>query len=543
MDAQGGGGAHGRRGSIVPKRWVYDEQTTGRAPGATQGTQAMPSFVGALDQGTTSTRFMIFDHAGRPVGVHQLEHTQIYPKAGWVEHDPIEILGRVHEVIRGALERANLTAADLVAVGITNQRETTVAWDRTTGKPLANAIVWQDTRTDGIVADLAAAGGAADGGPDRFRAATGLPLATYFAGPKIRWLIDNVPAVRDALTGGRLLVGTIDSWCIWNLTGGVNGGVHITDVTNAGRTMLMDLHTLNWSPALLEAIGVPRSVLPEIRSSSEIYGIGTGPIAGVPIAGDLGDQHAALFGQACFEAGDAKNTYGTGCFMVLNTGERIVESRNGLLTTLAYKLGDAPAVYALEGSVAIAGALIQWLRDNLGLITSASEVETLARTVDDSGGIVIVPAFSGLFAPYWRSDARGAIVGLTRYVNRGHIARAALEATAWPTREVLDAMNADSGVPLASLRVDGGMVGNELLMQFQADVLGVRVIRPTVAETTALGAAYAAGLAVGFWTGLDELRANWSAEREWLPAMDPAARDHQYARWKKAVTRTFDWVD
>ena len=543
MDAQGGGGAHGRRGSIVPKRWVYDEQTTGRAPGATQGTQAMPSFVGALDQGTTSTRFMIFDHAGRPVGVHQLEHTQIYPKAGWVEHDPIEILGRVNEVIRGALERANLTAADLVAVGITNQRETTVAWDRTTGKPLANAIVWQDTRTDGIVADLAAAGGAADGGPDRFRAATGLPLATYFAGPKIRWLIDNVPAVRDALTGGRLLVGTIDSWCIWNLTGGMNGGVHVTDVTNAGRTMLMDLHTLNWSPALLEAIGVPRSVLPEIRSSSEIYGIGTGPIAGVPIAGDLGDQHAALFGQACFEAGDAKNTYGTGCFMVLNTGERIVESRNGLLTTLAYKLGDAPAVYALEGSVAIAGALIQWLRDNLGLITSASEVETLARTVDDSGRIVIVPAFSGLFAPYWRSDARGAIVGLTRYVNRGHIARAALEATAWQTREVLDAMNADSGVPLASLRVDGGMVGNELLMQFQADVLGVRVIRPTVAETTALGAAYAAGLAVGFWTGLDELRANWSAEREWLPAMDPAARDHQYARWKKAVTRTFDWVD
>ena len=481
---------------------------------------------------------MIFDHAGRPVGVHQLEHTQIYPKAGWVEHDPIEILGRVNEVIRGALERAHLTAADLAAVGITNQRETTVAWDRTTGKPLANAIVWQDTRTDGIVADLAA-----DGGSDRFRPATGLPLATYFAGPKIRWLIDHDPAVRDALNDGRLLVGTIDTWCIWNLTGGVNGGIHVTDVTNAGRTMLMDLRTLDWSPPLLEAIGVPRVILPEIRSSSEVYGTGTGPLAGVPIAGDLGDQHAALFGQACFAPGDAKNTYGTGCFMVLNTGERIVESHNGLLTTLAYKLGDAPAVYALEGSVAIAGALIQWLRDNLGLISSAPEIETLARTVEDSGGVVIVPAFSGLFAPYWRSDARGAIVGLTRYVNRGHIARAALEATAWQTREVLDAMNADSGVPLASLRVDGGMVGNELLMQFQADVLGVRVIRPTVAETTALGAAYAAGLAVGFWAGLDELHANWSAEREWLPAMDAAVRERQYARWKKAVTRTFDWVD
>jgi glycerol kinase len=498
----------------------------------------MPSYVGALDQGTTSTRFMIFDRAGRPVGVHQLEHTQIYPKAGWVEHDPIEILGRVNEVIRGALERANLTTADLAAVGITNQRETTVAWDRTTGKPLANAIVWQDTRTDTYVADLAA-----DGGPDRFRAATGLPLATYFAGPKIRWLIDHVPAVRNALNEDRLLVGTIDTWCIWNLTGGVNGGVHVTDVTNAGRTMLMNLRTLAWDPELLEAIGVPRVVLPEIRSSSEVYGTGTGPLAGVPIAGDLGDQHAALFGQACFAPGDAKNTYGTGCFMLLNTGEQIVDSNNGLLTTLAYKLGDAPAVYALEGSVAIAGALIQWLRDNMGMIGSAPEIETLARTVSDSGGIVFVPAFSGLFAPYWRSDARGAIVGLTRYVNRGHVARAALEATAWQTREVLDAMNADSGVALASLRVDGGMVGNELLMQFQADVLGVPVIRPTVAETTALGAAYAAGLAVGFWNGLDELRANWSAERQWHPVMDPTDRDRQYARWKKAVTKTFDWVD
>ena len=423
-------------------------------------------------------------------------------------------------------------------MGITNQRETTVAWDRITGEPIGNAIVWQDTRTDRLVADL----GRHDG-PDRFRDRTGLPLATYFAGPKMRWMLDNVDGVRAALDAGRLLMGTVDAWCIWNLTGGSSGGVHVTDVTNASRTMLMDLHTLDWHDELLSAIGVPREVLPAIHSSSEVYGHGVGDLAGVPIAGDLGDQHAALFGQACFDAGDAKNTYGTGCFMLLNTGERAVHSWHGLLTTVGYRLGDAPPVYALEGSVAIAGALIQWLRDNLGIISSASEVEALARTVEDTGGIAFVPAFSGLYAPYWRSDARGVIAGLTRYVNRGHIARAALEATAWQTREVFDAMVADSGVDLRELKVDGGMVANELLMQLQADVLDVPVVRPRVAETTAFGAACAAGLAVGFWSGLDELRTIWAAEREWRPAMDAATRDRDYARWKKAVTRTFDWVD
>ncbi|MHB8960600.1 MAG: glycerol kinase GlpK [Candidatus Limnocylindrales bacterium] len=498
----------------------------------------MTKFVGALDQGTTSTRFMIFDHDGRPVATRQLEHRQIYPRPGWVEHDAAEIRGRVGEVIRGALAAAGLRAADLAAIGITNQRETTVAWDRTTGEPIGNAIVWQDTRTDRLVADLGR-----DDGPDRFRSRTGLPLATYFAGPKIRWMLDNVPDVRAALDDGRLLVGTIDTWCIWNLTGGPSGGVHVTDVTNASRTMLMDLASLAWDDELLAAIGVPRAVLPEIRSSSEVYGTCVGDLAGVPIAGDLGDQHAALFGQACFDPGDAKNTYGTGCFMLLNTGERIVHSWHGLLTTVGYQLGEAAPVYALEGSVAIAGALIQWLRDNLGLISSAAEVEPLARTVDDSGGIAFVPAFSGLYAPYWRSDARGVIAGLTRYVNRGHIARAALESTAWQSREVFDAMVADSGVALTELKVDGGMVANELLMQFQADVLNVPVVRPRVAETTAFGAACAAGLAVGFWSGLDELRAIWTADRTWRPSMDAGARDRDYARWKKAVTRTFDWID
>ncbi len=498
----------------------------------------MTKFVGAIDQGTTSTRFMIFDHAGHPVARHQVEHRQIYPRAGWVEHDAAEIRDRVGEVIRGALAMAGLSPADLAAIGITNQRETAVAWDRTTGEPIGNAIVWQDTRTDRLVADLAR-----DDGMDRFRSRTGLPLATYFAGPKIRWMLDNVPGVRIALEDGRLLVGTIDTWCIWNLTGGPNGGVHVTDVTNASRTMLMDLAALAWDDELLAAIGVPRAILPEIRSSSEVYGTCVGDLAGVPIAGDLGDQHAALFGQACFDPGDAKNTYGTGCFMLLNTGERIVHSWHGLLTTVGYRLGEAAPVYALEGSVAIAGALIQWLRDNLGLISDANEVEALARTVDDAGGIAFVPAFSGLFAPYWRSDARGVIAGLTRYVNRGHIARAALESTAWQSREVFDAMVADSGVALTELKVDGGMVANELLMQFQADVLDVPVVRPMVAETTALGAACAAGLAVGYWSGLDELRANWAADRTWQPAMDPGTRDRDYARWRRAVTRTFDWVE
>jgi glycerol kinase len=498
----------------------------------------MSKFVGALDQGTTSTRFMIFDHAGGVVAIHQKEHEQIFPRPGWVEHDPAEIWARTREVIEGALDKAGLTSGDLAAVGVTNQRETAVAWDRSTGEPLANAIVWQDMRTDRLVADL----GAADG-PDRFRGRTGLPLATYFAGPKMRWMLDNVPAVRAALHDGRLAFGTVDAWCIWNLTGGPRGGVQVTDVTNASRTMLMDLGTLDWHPGLLDAIGVPREALPEIRSSSEVYGTGVGDLAGVPIAGALGDQQAALFGQTCFAVGEAKNTYGTGCFMLLNTGERIVPSERGLLTTVAYRIGGQPAVYALEGSIAIAGALVQWLRDNLGIISSAAEVEALAQTVDDNGGVYIVPAFSGLFAPYWRSDARGVIAGLTRFANKGHLARAALEAVAWQTREVLDAMDADSGVPLAALKVDGGMVGNELLMQVQADVVGVPVIRPEVAETTALGAAYAAGLAVGYWRDKEDLRANWQEGRRWEPAMDPARRDLEYASWKKAVTRTFDWVE
>jgi glycerol kinase len=498
----------------------------------------MPKFVGALDQGTTSTRFMIFDQAGRPVARRQLEHRQIYPQAGWVEHDAAEIRDRAAEVLRGALSDLGITASELAAVGVTNQRETTVAWDRETGAPIGNAIVWQDMRTDRLVTEL----GGADG-PDRFRGRTGLPLATYFAGPKMRWMLDTVPGVRAALEDGRLLLGTIDSWCIWNLTGGPRGGRHVTDVTNASRTMLMDLETLDWHPDLLAAMDVPREVLADIRSSSEVYGTGVGDLAGVPIAGDLGDQQAALFGQACFDPGDAKNTYGTGCFMLLNTGERAVPSWHGLLTTVAYRLGDATPVYALEGSVAIAGALVQWLRDNLGLISSAPEVEALARTVEDSGGIAFVPAFSGLYAPYWRSDARGVVAGLTRYVTRAHIARAALEATAWQTREVFDAMAADSGVALTELKVDGGMVANELLMQFQADVLDVPVVRPRVAETTAFGAACAAGLAVGYWSSLDELRKIWAADREWQPTMDAADRDRGYARWKKAVTRTFDWID
>ncbi len=498
----------------------------------------MTKFVGALDQGTTSTRFMIFDHAGEPVARHQVEHRQIYPQAGWVEHDAAEIRDRVAEVVRGALASSGLTAADLAAVGITNQRETTVAWDRTTGEPLANAIVWQDMRTDRLVADL----GGADG-PDRFRARTGLPLATYFAGPKMRWMLDNVPAVRAALDDGRLAFGTVDAWCIWNLTGGPRGGVHVTDVTNASRTMLMDLGTLDWHPGLLDAIGIPSEALPRIRSSSEVYGTGVGDLAGVPIAGALGDQQAALFGQTCFAVGEAKNTYGTGCFMLLNTGTKPVPSKSGLLTTLGYKIGDQPAVYCLEGSIAITGALVQWLRDNLGMIKTSPEIEDLAKTVDDNGGVYFVPAFSGLFAPYWRNDARGVIAGLTRYVNKGHIARAVLEATAWQTREVLDAMNADSGVALTALKVDGGMVFNELLMQFQSDVLAVPVIRPKVAETTALGAAYAAGLAVGFWNAVEDLRANWQKDKEWHPQMDSSTRESEYKLWKKAVTRTFDWVE
>ena len=498
----------------------------------------MADYAGALDQGTTSTRFMIFDHQGKVVGIDQKEHEQIYPRPGWVEHNASEIWERCQEVIQGALSKANLSPSDLAAVGVTNQRETTVVWDRNTGEPVHNAVVWQDTRTDVICNELAA-----NGGQDRFRATTGLPIATYFSGPKIKWLLDNVEGLRARAEAGDLLFGNIDTWCIWNLTGGTSGGVHVTDVTNASRTMLMDLATLQWDDGILATLGIPKGMLPDIRPSSQAYGDAKGVLAGIPVAGDLGDQQAALFGQTCYSPGEAKNTYGTGNFLLLNTGTTPVPSKSGLITGLGYKIGDQPAVYMLEGSIAITGALVQWLRDNLKMISSSPEVETLAKTVEDNGGVYFVPAFSGLFAPYWRSDARGVIAGLTRYVNAGHLARATLEATAWQSKEVVDAMNADSGVALTSLKVDGGMVYNDLLMQFQADVLGVPVIRPTVAETTALGAAYAAGLAVGFWREVEDLRANWGMDKQWEPSMDPAKRDQEYALWKKAVTRTFDWIE
>jgi glycerol kinase len=495
-------------------------------------------YAGAIDQGTTSTRFMIFDHGGNVVSISQKEHEQIYPKPGWVEHDPAEIWTRCVEVIRGALGKAGIKASDLAAVGVTNQRETAVVWDRRTGKAVCNAIVWQDTRTDKVINEFAK-----DGGQDRFRAKVGLPLATYFSGPKIRWILDNVAGAKEAAQAGHLMFGNIDTWCIWNLTGGVNGGVHVTDVTNASRTMLMNLETLDWDNEILGVMGVPRSMLPTIKASSEAYGNATGDLAGVPVAGDLGDQQAALFGQTCFSVGEAKNTYGTGCFMLINTGTKLVPSKSGLITGVGYKIGDQPAAYMLEGSIAITGALVQWLRDNLGMIAASSDIEALAATVEDNGGVYFVPAFSGLFAPYWKSEARGVIAGLTRYVNKGHIARAVLEATAWQTREVYDAMNADSGVTLTALKVDGGMVYNDLLMQFQSDVLGVPVIRPKVAETTALGAAYAAGLAVGFWTAVEDLRANWAKDKEWEPKLDAATVGKEYGFWKKAVTRTFDWVE
>jgi glycerol kinase len=498
----------------------------------------MADYVGAVDQGTTSTRFMVFDHGGAVVGVDQKEHEQIYPKPGWVEHDPKEIWQRTQEVIEGGLAKAGIAASDLAAVGVTNQRETTVVWDKATGEPVYNALVWQDTRTQGVVDELSA-----DGGQDRFREKAGLPLATYFSGTKAKWLLENVEGLRSRAENGEVLFGNIDTFVIWHLTGGPDGGVHITDVSNASRTMLMNLDTLDWDDELLSAFGVPRAMLPEIRPSSAVYGEARGALAGIPVAGDLGDQQAATFGQAAYDVGDAKNTYGTGNFMLLNTGTDAVQSKSGLLTTLGWKLGDQPAVYCLEGAIAITGALVQWLRDNLGIITTSPEIEDLAKTVDDNGGAYFVPAFSGLFAPYWRGDARGVIVGLTRYVNKGHIARAALEATAWQTREVLDAMEADSGVKLKELKVDGGMVFNDTLMQFQADCLQVPVIRPKVAETTALGAAYAAGLAVGFWGSYDDLRQNWGKDEEWTPRMDAAEVEREYAQWKKAVTRTFDWVD
>src|SRR5512147_937758 len=498
----------------------------------------MAKYSAAVDQGTTSTRFMIFDHKGKVVGLDQKEHEQIYPKPGWVEHNPLEIWERTQEVIKGALEKSGVSPADIAAVGVTNQRETTVVWEKATGKPVYNAIVWQDTRTDQICNELAK-----DGGQDRFREKVGLPLATYFSGPKVKWILDNVPGVRAKAEKGEVLFGNIDTWVIWNLTGGPNGGVHVTDVSNASRTMLMNLETLDWDPEILKIMGVPRAMLPAVKPSSEVYGTATGDLAGIPVAGDLGDQQAALFGQTCFSPGEAKNTYGTGCFMLLNTGTKPVQSKNGLLTTLGYKIGKEPAVYCLEGSIAITGALVQWLRDNLNMIAKSADIEALAKTVEDNGGIYFVPAFSGLFAPYWKSDARGAIVGMTRYINKGHIARAALEATAFQTREVLEAMEADSGVKLKALKVDGGMVYNELLMQFQADILGVPVIRPVVAETTSLGAAYAAGLAVGFWAKVEDLRANWGKDKEWDPKMDTAHREEEYKGWKKAVTRTFDWVE
>jgi glycerol kinase len=498
----------------------------------------MTKYVAAIDQGTTSSRCMIFGHNGQVAAAAQKELAQIYPKPGWVEHDPMEIWNAVQVLLADALTKGSIAPHDIAAIGITNQRETTVVWNRKTGKPVSNAIVWQDTRTDQICSALAQ-----DGGQDRFRDKVGLPLATYFSGPKIKWILDNVDGARAAAQAGDLAFGTIDTWLIWNLTGGVKGGVHVTDVSNASRTMLMNLGTLDWDADMLDLMDIPRSMLPKICSSSEMYGSATGTLAGVPVAGDLGDQQAALFGQTCFAPGEAKNTYGTGCFMLLNTGEKIVPSKSGLLTTLAYKIGAQPAVYALEGSIAISGALVQWLRDNLRMFDFSKHIEDYAASVEDSGGIYIVPAFSGLFAPYWRSDARGVIVGLTRHTNRNHIARAALEATAYQTREVLDAMNADSGVSLTALKVDGGMVYNNLLMQFQADILGVPVIRPTVAETTSLGAAYAAGLAVGFWESIEGLGTNWGKDKEWDPKMDAATREKLYKGWKKAVTRTFDWVE
>ncbi|MHB1171958.1 MAG: glycerol kinase GlpK [Lacisediminihabitans sp.] len=500
----------------------------------------MTKYILSIDQGTTSSRSIIFDKSGSIVATGQLEHEQIFPKAGWVEHNPVEIWNNTREVIGQALSKANLTRHDIAAVGITNQRETAVVWDKNTGEPVYNAIVWQDTRTQDIVDRLAA-----DGGVERFKEIVGLPLATYFSGTKIVWILENVPGARAKAEAGDLLFGTTDTWVLWNLTGGVNGGVHATDVTNASRTMFMDLETLSWRQDILDIFGVPASMLPEIRSSSEVYGVAepNSLLREVPVAGILGDQQAATFGQAAFDAGEAKNTYGTGNFLIFNTGEEIIHSKNGLLTTLGYKLGDAAPHYALEGSVAVTGSLVQWLRDNLGMISSASEIEALAASVEDNGGAYFVPAFSGLFAPYWRADARGALVGLTRYVNKAHIARAALEATAFQTREVLDAVNADSGVPLTELKVDGGMIANNLLMQFQADILGVPVVRPVVAETTALGAAYAAGLAVGFWSGLDDLRANWQEDSRWVPSMDDAERGRLMRNWKKAVTKTFDWVD
>jgi glycerol kinase len=495
----------------------------------------MPDYIGAIDQGTTSTRFIIFDRAGRIVATAQREHEQIYPRPGWVEHDPDEIWRRTREVVAAAMEQRALKPADLAAVGISNQRETTVLWDRQTGRPVSNALVWQDTRVADYIPELSRAGG-----PDRFRAKTGLPLSTYFSSLKIRWVLDHVPGVRERAEAGEILFGTIDTFLLWHLT----GGLHITDCTNASRTQLMNLRTLDWDPELLDAFGIPRPILPKICSSSQHYGVSTlDALKGVPISGILGDQQAALVGQACFRAGEAKNTYGTGCFLLMNTGSEIIESRCGLLTTVAFQMNTQPASYALEGSVAITGALVQWLRDNIGLIAKSREIETLARNVEDNGGVYFVPAFSGLYAPYWKHNARGIIAGLTRHTNKGHLARAALEATAFQTREVVEAMEKDAGIPVGILRADGGMVENDLLMQFQADILDRVVVRPAVRETTALGASYAAGLAAGFFDSLEDLRSRWSADHTWSPHMDNFRRERMYGFWKKAVTRSFDWLD
>jgi glycerol kinase len=503
----------------------------------------MAKFIGAVDQGTTSTRFILFNPKGEIVGSEQKEHSQIYPKPGWVEHDPLEIWSSTEHVIRTALARAGIKGSELAAIGVTNQRETTVVWDRHTGKPFCNAIVWQCTRTDEICRSLIT-----QYGQEAFESKTGLPVATYFSGPKLRWILDNVPEAERAAKKGDALFGTVDTWLIWRLTGGTQGGVHVTDVTNASRTLLMDLDTLDWDENLLRALQIPRSMLPRIVPSSDRsvwgYTAKDGPLEHpVPVCAALGDQQAALVGQTCFEKGEAKNTYGTGCFLLMNTGTSRVRSRHGLITTVGYRIDSQAPVYCLEGSVAVAGALVQWLRDNLGIIARAPEIEDLARTVDDNGGIYFVPAFSGLFAPYWRGDARGVIAGLTRFVNKGHLARAVLEASAFQTKDLVESMNQDSGVALRSLKVDGGMVANELLMQFQADLLNVPVIRPKITETTALGAAYAAGLAVGFWPDLESLRRNWTMDKTWVPATPQEDRGKKYAEWKKAVERTFNWVD
>jgi glycerol kinase len=508
----------------------------------TEGRSAGP-YIAAIDQGTTSTRCIVFDRDGRIVAVDQKEHEQILPKPGWVEHDALEIWANLEEVVAGAITAAGVTRDDIVAIGITNQRETTVLWDRHTGRPVHNAIVWQDTRTDALCRELGR-----NVGQDRFRRETGLPLASYFAGPKARWLLDRVDGLRERAEAGDILFGTMDSWVIWNLTGGVDGGRHVTDVTNASRTLLMNLRTLDWDERICESIGVPAAMLPEIRSSAEEYGKIRGGrlgdlLGGVPVASALGDQQAALFGQTCFAEGEGKSTYGTGTFLLMNTGEKIINSYSGLITTVGYRIGAQKPVYALEGSIAVTGSLVQWMRDQMGMISTAAEIEPLAASVEDNGGAYFVPAFSGLFAPYWRSDARGVIAGLTRYVTKAHLARAVLEATAWQTREITDAMAKDSGVRLATLRVDGGMTANDLLMQILADCLDAPVVRPEVSETTCLGAAYAAGLAVGFWKNVEELRANWRKDAEWTPRMDPAVRDSEYRKWHKAVQRTMDWVE